>query len=845
MKSLQKEYCHIARIIAATLVAISLVTGASRLMADEVEAELIQIIDTSSFPCPDAAGIVYLPGEDVFLVSDSEVNEMAIFREIRSNVFKTDRYGTLLETFSTLSFSDEPTGISINPNNNHCFISDDTGTVSIYEVDPGGDNVCFTSDDSVTGLSLGIVDAEDVDYGLNSLFIVNGSANRVYRIQPGPNKVFDSVPGDDLITSFDTRSLGLIDPEGIVFNPADNTLFIASNRTELILQTTIDGVLLHTIDISALNADHPAGLALAPGSVEPSTTNLYMVTRGVDNGSDPYENDGKIYELKIPTIITSGNEAPVVSAGDGQSITLPDSVQLNGSVSDDGLPDNTLLSTWSKLSGPGEVSFTDPNDPQTTASLSTAGTYVLRLTGYDGELFSSDDVSIVGVSNETPGFSFLQSRVSASADDAEEYADGTMYITSSDLELVVNKSREQTVGVRFTDLSIPDNAVISKAYIQFKVDENSVNSAQILIHGESTANASGFVNTDYNISSRTKTNASVYWSPAVWDTVGVAGEEQRTPDLSSIVQEIISETGWSSGNAIAFIFSDSGTRVAEAYDGDQAGAPLLYLEYTTDASALGPVLTLSGANPMNLNLGDTFTDPGATAIDEKDGDISAFIQVDSNVNTAVAGNYTVTYTVSDSNNNSASLTRSVIVSAGTAELSILQSRVSASADDAEEYADGAMYITSSDLELVVNKGRQQTIGVRFSNLSIPDNAVISKAYIQFKVDERSVESAQILINGERTANAPGFANIGYNISSRTKTNASVPWSPAAWGTVGVAGEEQRTADLSPIVQEIISETGWNSGSAMVFILSGSGTRVAEAYNGDQAGAPLLYIEYHL
>ena len=37
--------------------------------------------------------------------------------------------------------------------------------------------------------------------------------------------------------------------------------------------------------------------------------------------------------------------------------------------------------------------------------------------------------------------------------------------------------------------------------------------------------------------------------------------------------------GWSSGNALALIVTGTGERVAEAYEGDQAGAPLLHVEY--------------------------------------------------------------------------------------------------------------------------------------------------------------------------------------------------------------------------------------------------------------------------
>ncbi|MFT6926889.1 MAG: hypothetical protein ACJAZP_002509 [Psychromonas sp.] len=187
------------------------------------------------------------------------------------------------------------------------------------------------------------------------------------------------------------------------------------------------------------------------------------------------------------------------------------------------------------------------------------------------------------------GTYILESQVSSSTDDAEERK-GTIDISSSDLELIEEGNSAQTVGVRFANLTIPENAVISKAYIQYTVDERSDDNANLTIHGESIANAPRFSDVDYNISARTKTNTSVLWSPAVWNTVGAAGEDQRTPDLSSIVQEIISKTGWESDNAIAFILSGAGTRIAESYDGDQAGAAQLYLEYTIAQSTEQPIV---------------------------------------------------------------------------------------------------------------------------------------------------------------------------------------------------------------------------------------------------------------
>lgn len=98
----------------------------------------------------------------------------------------------------------------------------------------------------------------------------------------------------------------------------------------------------------------------------------------------------------------ANNQPPVVDAGPDQTVTLPATATLSGTVSDDGLPTPpTLTISWSKVSGPGPMTFGSPNTRVTTASFTVAGTYILRLTASDGALTSSDDVTVT-VNPSTP-----------------------------------------------------------------------------------------------------------------------------------------------------------------------------------------------------------------------------------------------------------------------------------------------------------------------------------------------------------------------------------------------------------------------------------------------------------
>ena len=106
----------------------------------------------------------------------------------------------------------------------------------------------------------------------------------------------------------------------------------------------------------------------------------------------------------VAVSVNAANQAPVVSAGSNQTIALPAPATLNGAATDDGLPaGSTLTRTWSKVSGPGTVTFGNVNAQSTTANFSAAGTYVLRLTAFDSALSASADVAVsVNAANQTP-----------------------------------------------------------------------------------------------------------------------------------------------------------------------------------------------------------------------------------------------------------------------------------------------------------------------------------------------------------------------------------------------------------------------------------------------------------
>ncbi|MGA1843834.1 MAG: PilC/PilY family type IV pilus protein [bacterium] len=347
----------------------------------------------------------------------------------------------------------------------------------------------------------------------------------------------------------------------------------------------------------------------------------------------------------------------------------------------------------------------------------------------------------------------LDIRVSSSQDDAEErVSNGVVDCGSTDLEMI-QESSAQIVGIRFRDVTVPNGAAITNAYIEFETDETNSGSTTLYFKGEASDNAAAFSESGHhNISGRARTTAVVSWAgvPA-WNQ---NNKKHQTPDLSPVIQEIVDRDGWTAGNSLAIIITGSGKRVAESYDkGNHTSGPLLHLEYESDA---------------------------------------------------------------------------------------LDIRVAQNSDDAEEKTDGSMRLYSDDLDLI-RKQTDQTVGIRFQGINVPRGAWITTAYIRFEAAGTNSEATNLTIAGESTDDAGTFSNTSGDITRRSTTAASVSWNNVpAWSSVG---ERHSTPDLSVIVQEIVGRPGWEPGNDMVFIISGSGKRVAASLDDDPGKAPMLHIEY--
>ena len=165
--------------------------------------------------------------------------------------------------------------------------------------------------------------------------------------------------------------------------------------------------------------------------------------------------------------------------------------------------------------------------------------------------------------------------------------------------------------------------------------------------------------TDLAVPAIDKTSARLTWTDNAWNEssydIYVNGVYKKTvlPGCNCAVV-----TGLEAGSEYTFLVTAKnkiGSKSSKTVRATTESEPIVDLT--------APVLTLLGASPVALFVGDAYADAGATASDDIDGNLTASIVTVSTVDTSAEGNYTVTYNVADGAGNAASLVRQVNVAA--------------------------------------------------------------------------------------------------------------------------------------------------------------------------------------
>ena len=198
---------------------------------------------------------------------------------------------------------------------------------------------------------------------------------------------------DDVVVTVNSAGPGVNQPPVVNCGPAIKLPY-PQDTANITCTVTDDGLPLNSNLATQWSGEGPGNFQFLNATA--TSVTVVVPVRGVYTITLT-ATDGEL-STTYPIVINAvpPNQAPVVSAGPNQTITLPNSALLAGTVTDDGLPEGATVSAcWSLVSGPGNVSFATVCSPNTAATFSAPGTYVLSLEATDTLLTSHSEVTIV------------------------------------------------------------------------------------------------------------------------------------------------------------------------------------------------------------------------------------------------------------------------------------------------------------------------------------------------------------------------------------------------------------------------------------------------------------------
>jgi hypothetical protein len=323
-------------------------------------------------------------------------------------------------------------------------------------------------------------------------------------------------------------------------------------------------------------------LGIAGGSAQPgSPCNDGNAATGGDSWNAVCQCVGQLIDCQG---IPGGSALPGSSCNDGDPLTTNDVWNTNC------LCAGLVVDCLGQTNGPAMPGTPcDDGDPGTgndtwDASCQCGG-LPIDCNGVPGGGAVLDDCGVCGGNNACVDAVFCVSLNSSNGNpDGEQAENGDIYMNSGSLDLVFDSEPSsfrgnQLTALRFTSVAIPPGVQVVSAYVQFTSrNGGDLNQTQLQVALEAADAPSPLLSDPYNFGLRERTD-ELSWSPPVWDVANVATEAQRTPNIASLVQSVVSRPGWQQGNPMVVLISGMGRRAAWSFDQSAARTARLCIAY--------------------------------------------------------------------------------------------------------------------------------------------------------------------------------------------------------------------------------------------------------------------------
>jgi len=634
-----------------------------------------------------------------------------IYRTYPKDVLDTDEI-TILFTAGESDFNlpltdsgtDGSTGGGLTFANNFLWNSSPI-TDQIIKIDPvDGDNL--ESENTLS--TVAFPSPNGITFDGTYFWVVDWQSNTINKVLAEDGSVLSSIPGPSTLPSFDTNSsVTNARPFGITWDGA--ALWVSDHEEDMIYRINpIDGAILTFFPTPSTS---PKGLAW-DGEFLWLTDSSSQTIYKIDSGVTPLgiigciEKNGQAIDGAV--LLSQTSEADQSTTTDANGCftfsSFVSGVPVSVGISEVGLDEKPII-TLAQINNSNDITLTVGNiyaEPGATASDTE-----------DGDISSS----IIAVPDVINNPSIIDTSI---ASPAEGYT-----VTYNVVDSAGNLADQKERKIYVVDIDIA-------APIITLIGDNPMNVEQASVYAEPGATATdvqdGDLSSSIIVSGSVDTNTTGAYTLS-YDVSDLTGNPAttvtRTVNIADTTIPVITLVGSASITLEkGDIFTDDGANATDNIDNDISGSISVsgsvipntvgsyVLAYnvsdlsgnaaTTVTRTINvvdttlPVIILIDGTPYNQELNTAFTDPGATASDSPNEDLTSAIIVNGSVNTAIAGTYTLTYDVTDAASNAAiSVTREVVVADTTPPAITLTGSATINVEQGTSYSDAGA--TASDI----------------------------------------------------------------------------------------------------------------------------------------------------
>ena len=643
------------------------------------------------------------------VASDNYDNDSSLTGLISvSGSVDTTELGTYLLTYSVSDSS----GNSADPVDRTVQVVDTTAPIISLN---GNSSINHTYQTSF--VDPGATASDNYDTNLSSLIVVSGSVNE--NTLGAYNLLYDLNDSSGNSAATVTREVTVLDDlPPVITLTGDSVVYLAIGDSYVddgaTANDNYDGVL--------------TGAIVTSGTVTTSTVGTYTISYNVSdsNGNQAAQVTRTVLVGTPPSITLQGDNPTEIEIGSnyielGAIASDPEDGDLTNSISISGVVNTNVLGTY-------QIQYSVTDSEGNTTFLNRT-VQVVDSTKPTILLIGDSTISVeVGSSFIDPGATasdtndgdITSSIIVSGAFDLN--STGTYALTYNVSDSAGNSADSVTRSIIVGDTTPPQFSLNGNSNLNIDLNSVFVDPGAIAIDSYE-GDISSSVNIIGNVDTSTIGSTTLFYN--VSDSAGNAANQLvRIVNVVENTLPIISLIGDASVSIEVFSsYIDQGATASDNYDGNITNA--IVSTGTVDTSSIGvttirynvtdssgnsavevtrtvtvedttaPILSLIGDSNMSLELGGSFNDPGATAADNFDGDITNNIVVSGTVDVNIAGSYTIAYNVSDSQGNFATqIIRTVVV--GTPPSINLQGDNPQTIQYGEAYTE--LGATSSDVE---------------------------------------------------------------------------------------------------------------------------------------------------